>query len=457
MNEEQREEKTRLRTIALSIVRRLAAAGHEAFFVGGCVRDLLLGSEPEDIDIVTSATPEEVQAVFPRTVPLGARFGVVMVVEEGLTFEVATYRVEGGYRDGRRPSRVRFAGAREDVLRRDFTVNGLLLDPETGRVTDHVGGLEDLRDRVIRTIGDPAARFAEDHLRMLRAVRFAAVLDFSIDPPTFDAIREGADAIRRISGERVRVEMTKILVSRGARRGMELLADSGLLARILPEVDALAGVSQPPRFHPEGDVWIHVLNMLERLPVGDNGRADDRLAWAVVLHDVGKAVTRTEDGRGIHFYGHVGEGMRLAEDILRQLRFSNQDIGTILDLIRHHMRFMSVMEMRPGTLKRFLRLPDFPLHLELHRLDCLGSHGMLDTYDFCRRTMEELTREDLHPARLIDGDDLIRMGFAPGPLFSEILTAVEDAQLGGEIGDAEQARRYVLERYGERLNDDRRM
>jgi len=292
---------------------------------------------------------------------------------------------------------------------------------------DHVGGLEDLSDRVIRTIGDPAARFAEDHLRMLRAVRFAAVLDFSIDPQTFAAVRAGADAIRRISSERVREELTKILVSRGARRGMELLADSGLLARILPEVSALAGVSQPPLFHPEGDVWSHVLNMLEGLPVAANGRADERLAWAVVLHDVGKAVTRTEDGRGIHFYGHVREGMRLAEGILRRLRFSNQDIGTILDLIRHHMHFMSVMEMRPGTLKRFLRLPDFPLHLELHRLDCLGSHGMLDTYDFCRRKMEELTREDLHPVRLVDGDDLIRMGFAPGPLFREILTAVEDA------------------------------
>lgn len=453
MNEEPREEKTRLGTIALSITRRLAAAGHEAFFVGGCVRDYLLGGEPEDIDIVTSARPDDVQDLFARTIPLGARFGVVMVVEDGLSFEVATYRTEDGYLDGRRPSRVRFAGAREDVLRRDFTVNGLLMEPETGRIMDHVGGLEDLHDRVIRTIGDPEARFAEDHLRMLRAVRFAAVLDFSIDPPTFTAIQTGAEAIGRISGERIREEMTKILVSRGARRGMELLADSGLLARILPEVGALAGVSQPLRFHPEGDVWRHVLRMLEMLPLAENGRADARLAWAVVLHDAGKAVTRTEDGRGIHFYGHVREGVRLAEDILRRLRFSNQDIGTILDLIRHHMHFMSVMEMRPGTLKRFLRLPDFPLHLELHRLDCLGSHGMLDTYEFCRRKMEELTREDLHPARLIDGEDLIRMGFTPGPQFREILTAVEDAQLGGEIEDADQARRFVLDRFGDRLND----
>ncbi len=453
MNEESREGKTRLVTLALSIIRRLAAAGHEAFFVGGCVRDLLLGGEPEDIDIVTSATPDDVQDLFARTIPLGARFGVVMVVEDGLPFEVATYRTEDGYLDGRRPSRVRFAGAREDVLRRDFTVNGLLMEPETGRIMDHIGGLEDLHDRVIRTIGDPAARFAEDHLRMLRAVRFAAILDFSIDPPTFTAIQTGAEAIGRISGERIREEMTKILVSRGARRGMELLADSGLLAQILPEVGALAGVSQPRRFHPEGDVWRHVLRMLEMLPLAENGRADARLAWAVVLHDAGKAVTRTEDGRGIHFYGHVREGMRLAEGILRRLRFSNQDIGTILDLIRHHMHFMSVMEMRPGTLKRFLRLPDFPLHLELHRLDCLGSHGMLDTYEFCRRKMEELTREDLHPARLIDGEDLIRMGFTPGPQFREILTAVEDAQLGGEIEDADQARRFVLDRFGDRLND----
>ncbi|PKN36136.1 MAG: phosphohydrolase [Deltaproteobacteria bacterium HGW-Deltaproteobacteria-19] len=453
MNEKPREEENRLRTVALAIAGRLRAAGYEVFFVGGCVRDLLLGTDPEDIDIVTSATPEDVQALFARTVPLGARFGVVMVVEEGLPFEVATYRVEGGYVDGRRPSRVSYSDAREDVLRRDFTVNGLLMEPETGRITDHVGGIADLHNRVIRTIGEPAARFAEDHLRMLRAVRFAAVLDFSIDPTTFDAIRRGADAIHRISGERVREELTKMLVSRGARRGMELLADSGLLARLLPDVGALAEVSQPPRFHPEGDVWTHVLKMLELLPVAENGRVDARLAWAVVLHDIGKAVTRTEDERGVHFYGHVREGMRLAEGILRRLRFSNQDTDAVLDLIRYHMHFMSVGDMRPGTLKRFLRLPDFPLHLELHRLDCLGSHGMLDSYEFCREKMAELTREDLHPARLIDGEDLIRFGFAPGPLFREILTAVEDAQLGGEIEGVDQARQFVLERFGDRLTD----
>jgi poly(A) polymerase len=234
---------------------------------------------------------------------------------------------------------------------------------------------------------------------------------------------------------------------------MELLADSGLLARLLPDVGALAEVSQPPRFHPEGDVWTHVLKMLELLPVAENGRVDARLAWAVVLHDIGKAVTRTEDERGVHFYGHVREGMRLAEGILRRLRFSNQDTDAVLDLIRYHMHFMSVGDMRPGTLKRFLRLPDFPLHLELHRLDCLGSHGMLDSYEFCREKMAELTREDLHPARLIDGEDLIRFGFAPGPLFREILTAVEDAQLGGEIEGVDQARQFVLERFGDRLTD----
>ncbi|NPU82949.1 MAG: HD domain-containing protein [Syntrophaceae bacterium] len=453
MNEEPREEKDRLRTVALAIAKRLKEAGFETFFVGGCVRDLLLGTEPEDIDIVTSATPENVQSLFTRTVPLGARFGVVMVVEEGLPFEVATYRTEEGYLDGRRPSRVRFADAREDVLRRDFTVNGLLMEPETGCIADHIGGLADLRDRLIRTIGAPADRFAEDHLRMLRAVRFAAVLDFSIDPETFNAVRAGAGSIVRISGERVREELTKILVSRGARRGMELLAELGLLARLLPEVDALAGVSQPPRFHPEGDVWTHVLKMLELLPRAENGRGDGRLAWAALLHDIGKAVTRTEDERGIHFYGHVREGMRLAEGILRRLRFSNQDADAVLELIRYHMHFMSVGEMRPGTLKRLLRRPDFPLHLELHRLDCLGSHGMLDTFDFCRGKLAELSREDLHPPRLIDGRDLIGLGFAPGPLFREILTAVEDAQLAGEIGHADEARRFVLERFGDRLSD----
>jgi len=455
MNEARREEKDRLKALAAGVAGRLAEAGHEAFFVGGCVRDLLLGMEPEDIDIATSAPPEAVQALFRRTVPLGTRFGVVLVVEEGHPFEVATYRTEEGYMDGRRPSRVRYADAREDVRRRDFTVNGLLMDPGTGRITDHVGGIPDLRARIIRTIGDPDVRFAEDHLRMLRAVRFAATLDFSIDLPTWDSIGRQATAISRISGERIRDELTKILVGGGARRGMELLAASGLLGRILPEVEALAGVEQPPRFHPEGDVWEHVLRMLELLPVEGSRRANPRLAWATLLHDVGKARTRSSDERGIHFYGHVREGVRLAEGILRRLRFSNQDMESVLELIRHHMRFIHVRQMKPGTLKRFLRLPEFPLHLELHRLDCRGSHGLLDSYEFCRDKLAELNREDLHPKRLISGQDLIRLGFAPGPVFREILEYVEDAHLNGEVRNAEEARQRVLERFGTERIDGR--
>jgi poly(A) polymerase len=436
-----------LRASAAGIVRRLRAAGHEALFVGGCVRDLLRGVDPGDFDIVTSARPEDVEKIFSRTVPVGIRFGVMLVVEEGHQYEVATYRVEEGYADGRRPLHVRFATAEEDVRRRDFTVNGLLLDPFTGEVIDYVGGREDLSRKLIRTIGDPDERFTEDHLRMLRAVRFSANLDFAIDKPTFAAIRRRTGAIRQISAERVREELTKIITRTGARRGMELLAESGLLVEILPEVDALQGVEQPERFHPEGDVWQHILQMLDYLPFDTEGQADSCLAWAVILHDAGKALTRSVDDAGVHFYGHVGKGEELAGDILRRLKFSNAETETILALIRGHMTFMHVRDMRPSRLKRFLRQPAFDLHLELHRLDCLGSHGMLDNYTFCREQLATLSTEELHPPRLLTGDDLVALGYVPGPLFKKILDAVEDAQLNGEIGTNAEAGQLVKNRF----------
>jgi poly(A) polymerase len=434
---------------AAGIVRTLKKAGHEAWFVGGSVRDLLQGFDPEEFDIVTSAVPDEVRSLFQRTVPVGERFGVVLVLEGGRSFEVATFRIDRGYEDGRRPVGVDFTGfAEEDVRRRDFTVNGLLMDPDTLRVVDVVGGQRDLEGRVIRAIGDPAERFREDHLRMLRAIRFAANLDFEIEPRTLAAIGDNAKAIGRVSAERLRDEITRMLVRGGARRGMELLAATGLLVGILPEIDALRGVGQPERFHPEGDVLEHTLRMLERLPAGREKKADPRLAWGILLHDVGKPHTRSEDAAGIHFYGHSRKGEEIAGAVMERLRFSRADRETVLSLINRHMLFMNVRNMRPNRLKRFLRMPDFDLHLELHRLDCLASHGNLDLYSFCREELAGLTGEKLRPSRLLSGHDLLDMGFQPGPLFNDIMRAVEDAQLDGLLSTPAEARRFVLERWG---------
>jgi poly(A) polymerase len=441
---------------AVRIVSRLKSAGYEAYLVGGCVRDLLRGVEPLDYDIVTAARPEDVRSLFSHTVPVGVSFGVVIVIEEEHRYEVATYRIEGEYENGRRPTRVAFTTVEEDVLRRDFTINALLMDPQTGNIVDYVGGREDLENRVVRTIGDPEKRFSEDYLRMLRAVRFAANLDYLIDSKTFNAMRKHASEICRISSERIRDELTKILTHGfGSRRGMETLADTGLLEQILPEVNALRGVDQPARFHPEGDVWEHILRMLAMLPSGAGLENDSRLAWGIVMHDIGKARTHTEDASGIHFYGHVQEGEKIAEGIMRRLRFSRVEAETILALIHCHMLFINVKEMRPNRLKRFLRMPDFELHLELHRLDCLGSHGFLDNYDFCRAKMTEIAKEELHPPRLLNGRDLIEMGLPPGPLFSEILHAVEDAQLDGNISSSDEARRMVMDQWGNYLFRDR--
>jgi tRNA nucleotidyltransferase/poly(A) polymerase len=430
---------------ALLVVSRLQKAGHEAFFVGGCVRDLYRGIVPQDYDIVTSARPDEVCSLFSHTIPVGIRFGVLLVIEGGEKYEVATFRTEDGYVDGRRPAQIGFATAEEDVRRRDFTVNGLLFDPEAKRLIDHVDGCADIERRLIRTIGDPKTRFAEDHLRMLRAVRFAANLDYDLDYDALAAIQDQARDIHRISAERIRDELTKIVARQGARRGMELLDKTGLLGELLPEVRALRGIEQPERFHPEGDVWEHTLRMLAFLPAEG---ADPRLAWGVVMHDLGKAVTRSIDDRGVHFYGHVQRGEEIARLIMVRLKFSGSDMETILELIRCHMLFMNVKEMRPNRLKRFLRMPDFALHLELHRLDCMGSHGLLDNYEFCKAKLSETPEEELRPPRLITGNDLIGMGFTPGPLFSLILREVEDAQLNGNISSPEDARRLVGDRWG---------
>jgi len=439
---------------ATEIVRTLRQHGHKAYLVGGCVRDLLLGREPADYDVATDATPDEVMRIFPRTWAVGARFGVVLVpVENGkqvLRFaqddkvsrvvEVATFRSDGLYSDGRHPDQVIYTSdPKEDVQRRDFTINGLLLDPLNNEVLDYVSGRADLKAGIIRTIGAPERRFAEDKLRMLRAVRFAARFGYQIDPATFEAIRTLGSEIQQVSRERVRDELVKMLTEGHARRAFELLDQTGLLKEVLPEVDKMHGVEQPPQFHPEGDVWVHTLLLLEGLPE----KASPTLAMGALLHDVGKPPTFRVAPDRIRFDGHVEVGVKMAEQICHRLRFSNHDTEQIARLVANHMRFADVQEMKPSTLKRLFRLPRFDEHLDLHRLDCLASHRDLALYNFVRRKLAQMPAEEIRPQPLLTGDDLIAMGYTPGPQFKQILAAVEDAQLEGRLDDPEQARAFV--------------
>ncbi len=444
MPEEQDKKLKNNRSNADEIARRLQQSGYEAYFVGGCVRDFILEKDSSDYDIVTSALPNQVIELFPHTVTIGAKFGVVAVVMENHPYEVATFRSDDVYEDGRHPSNVKFSSAKEDVFRRDFTINGLLMDPTRGEIFDYVNGRADIERKIIRTIGDPDSRFSEDYLRMLRAIRFTANLGFEIESETKKAIERHAPKINQISAERIREELNKILTHGGSRIGFELMVETGVLKEILPEVNQLKGVEQPPRFHPEGDVWQHTLKMLECLPANGNVEKDICLAWGVLLHDVGKSVTRSEDENGVHFYGHVQKGEAIAENIMQRLRFSRAQRETVLHLIRQHMVFMNVRKMRPGRLKRFLRMPNFDLHLELHRLDCIASHGILDNYEFCCEQLKILALDDLHPHRLLTGNDLIAMGFTPGKIIGDILHSLEEEQLEGRIQTHRDARDYVL-------------
>jgi len=416
--------------------------------VGGCVRDLLLGREPADYDVTTDATPDQMMGLFPERVAVGAQFGVVLIPREGLKVEVATFRSDIGSSDGRHPDRVTFSKtAEEDVQRRDFTINGLLMRHDTGEVLDYVGGRGDLRDKVIRAIGDPDRRFTEDKLRMLRAVRFAARFGFEMESATVRAIGRHAGEIGQVSPERLRDELTKMLTEGVARRASELLEETGLLIQVLPEISAMKGVEQPPQYHPEGDVWIHTRLMLEGLPAG----VSPTLAWGVLLHDVGKPPTfrpALETGDRIRFDGHVEVGVRMAKEICRRLRFSNEDTEQILALVDHHMRFKDVESMRTSTLKRFVRLPHFDEHLALHRLDCLSSSRHLGSYEYIQRFISETPPEQVRPQRLITGDDLQAMGFKPGPVFSQILRSLEDAQLEGQVQTREEAAQLVIRQFG---------
>lgn len=412
------------------------------------MRDLLLKREPADFDVATDARPARVQQLFPDSLAVGAQFGVIIVVEDSVQVEVATFRSDIGYADGRHPMRVEYSQSpEEDVRRRDFTINGMMMDPQDGRILDFVGGQADLRAGVIRAIGEPSKRFDEDKLRMVRAVRFSARFAYEIEPMTRGAIVKFAPQITQVSRERLREELTKLLTEGAARRAFELLEETHLLPELLPEISRMKGVQQPPQFHPEGDVWTHTLLMLEGLP----SSTSPTLAWGVLLHDVGKPPTfKPPAGPNdrIRFDEHVEVGTRMAEEICQRFRFSNDDTEQIAALVANHLRFKDVPRMRQSTLKRFVRMPRFEEHMELHRLDCLSSHGSLENYEFVRRFLAETPAEAVRPRRLITGDDLKQMGFKPGPLFREILQSVEDAQLDGTIADRESALAIVGEKFG---------
>ncbi|MGA2964574.1 MAG: CCA tRNA nucleotidyltransferase [Terriglobales bacterium] len=474
---------------ATEIVRILRQRGYQAYLAGGCVRDLLLNREPADYDVATDATPRQVMQIFPQTLAVGEQFGVVLVPFKADTtkdtkehegdepartdpfegravpgamggsgkqrclslspslrksVEVATFRSDVGYSDGRHPDEVRFTkDPREDALRRDFTINGMMLDPATNAILDFVGGRDDLKAGIVRAIGDPERRFAEDKLRMLRAVRFAARFDYRIAPATMSAIQRLAPHIRQVSPERVREELSKMLTEGRARRAFQLLDTTGLLPEVLPEIAAMQGVEQPPQYHPEGDVFVHSLLLLEKLPPA----CSKTLAWGALLHDVGKPPTFRVAPDRIRFDGHVEVGVKMAAEICRRLRFSNHETDQILALVENHMRFADVQRMKQSTLKRFLRLPAFDEHLELHRLDCLSSHGNLDSYEYSRQQSQSMPPEAIRPTPLITGQDLIAAGYQPGPRFKEILTAIEDAQLEGRVATRAQAMDVVARQF----------
>lgn len=430
---------------AIEICRTLTKAGFRALLAGGCVRDLILGVQPKDYDIATNAPTEEVERLFTSCVSVGAEFGVQIVLLPEGHFEVATFRRDGPYSDGRHPDRVEFLDEQIDARRRDFTINALFLDPETDSIIDYVGGRKDLDARLVRAVGDPRERFAEDHLRMLRAVRFAARLGYAIVPETYAALGEMAPLIAKTSPERIRDELIMMLTEGGCRRAFELLDETGLLECILPEIARMKGVRQPPRFHPEGDVFDHTLLMLDRME-----HPSSTLAMAVLLHDVGKPLTQSFEDR-IRFNNHDKVGARIAEKICRRLHMPNEDRERIAWMVENHMRVDAAPKMRESKRKRFVREEAFTDLLELCRLDCVASHNDTDTIEWIKDYVAKLKPEQLKPAPLLRGTDLITMGYAPGPLFSEILQAVEDAQLEGALNDADQARAFVRTHWPRRI------
>lgn len=445
-----------MKTQALKILKQLREAGHQAFWVGGCVRDLMMGRDPKDYDIATSAKPAEVMNLFPRTLAVGAQFGVIIVLEEGCQVEVSTFRSDGIYLDGRHPGEVSFsADPREDVKRRDFTINGMLFDPYEEKVIDYVGGQSDLQEGIIRAIGVPLERFREDRLRLMRAVRFAARFRFQIEPETRQAILDESRQIGEVSSERVRDELLRILREGCAASGMKLLEETGLLEVLLPEVADMRGIPQPPEYHPEGDVWQHTLLLMKFIDQtrDDPGVADiprstglpypsDTLAMGALLHDIGKPKTIQKQDR-IRFNKHAEVGAGMAAEICSRFRFSNRQQERIISLVREHLRFIDLPRMKLSTLKKFVRQEGFEEHLELHRLDCLASHGNLNNWSQAREFLQQWSPESIRPPKLISGHDLMQLGFTPGPVFQRILHEVEDAQLEGFLHSKEEALKFV--------------
>jgi poly(A) polymerase len=427
---------------AIAIIKSLREAGYESYLAGGCVRDMLLGKTPQDYDISTNAKPDEVVRIFPKTVPVGAQFGVILVIVEGQPFEVASFRHDGPYLDGRRPAQVRYGTLEEDIFRRDFTINGMVYDPVADQLIDLVGGQSDLDSKLVRAIGTPRSRFEEDRLRMIRAVRFAASLDFAVENETFAAIGELAPSIRQISWERIGDEITRILTEGGAKTGFELLDRAGLLRILLPEIDAMKGVEQSPEYHPEGDVFTHTMLTLEYLD-----SPTETLAYGCLLHDVGKPVCIRHDEARLTFYGHTEKGAAMAEEVLKRLKRSRATRERVAYLVRNHLRHLQAPQMRLSTLKRFLGEDGIDELLELTRIDALSANGDLQHYRFCMEKLAELKTEEIHPEPLLRGRDLIAMGFSPGPNFQQILKQVEEAQLGGELSSREQAMAWVEKNY----------
>jgi len=431
---------------ARDVVARLRESGHIAYFAGGCVRDMVRDRIPKDFDIATDARPEVVQQLFSRTHAVGVHFGVILVLENNFQFEVATFRSDDAYIDGRHPSAVHFSSPEEDAKRRDFTINGMFYDPVAEKVIDFIGGCADIAAKLVRAIGDPTQRFAEDRLRMLRAVRLATILDYKIDKQTWDALLANAGSINEISAERIRDELIRIFLSPNRARGWDLLDSSGLMRAVLPEIDEMKGCKQPEQFHPEGDVFEHTRLMLRFLPE----KVSVPLVFSVLLHDVAKPRTATVDETGrIRFSGHDRMGAEMTEKIMRRLRFSGAEIDATVEMVRQHMVFKDVPKMREAKLKRFIARPTFDDELELHRVDCEGSHRMLDNYEFLLRKREEFASEPIIPPPLVRGDDLIALGLKPGPRFGEILEAVETRQLEGNLRTREEALEWVQREYAQ--------
>ncbi|TFG77398.1 MAG: CCA tRNA nucleotidyltransferase [Thermodesulfobacteriales bacterium] len=429
------------------VVVELRKAGHKAFCVGGCARDTLLGIEPKEYDITTSATPEEVSEIFPHTVPIGVSFGVILVITGKYQFEVATFRKDQSYTDGRHPDKVIYSSEeQEDVRRRDFTINGMLYDPIEEEVIDYVDGIRDIKSKIVQTIGDPYERFNEDKLRMMRAIRFSSRYNFELNLDTFLAIEKLAADITQVSSERIRDEITKIITQSNPGHGLNMLSVSGLLKYILPDVEIMTGVEQPPEFHPEGDVFIHTCLVLDKLHKNQAGVVSPELAIGALLHDVGKPPTFSVSDR-IRFNGHDKLGADMSKKICRELKFSNKQIEVIYALIRDHLKFKDVFNMKKSTLKRFIGMPHFEEHMALHLADCQASHGLTAAYDFVMEKYNDFEEEEIKPAPLISGRELIEMGYKPGPLFSDILNFVEEAQLEGEITNTQEAIEAVLENY----------